>query len=136
MPLRTDWLAQKDECGRLIGEYEGEGETDEEEEDEKAEEGEVGDARLEQTGLVVVVAVERLVLQLATACNADAILLINEDDLEAALPFCNLADAPLLDRAASTVDRLLCSEVDTWLVDRFDPFALFPMVKPGVPPVD
>ena len=62
---------------------------------------------------MVVVAVERLVLQLAAACNAEARLLIREDVLAAA-PFCNFAEAPLLvERAASTVDRLLCNEVET-----------------------
>ena len=90
-------------------------------------------ARLEQTGLVVVVAVERLVLQLAAACNADARLLIRDEVRAAAVPFCSFAEALAVERAASTVDRLLCKEVDTWLVDRLDPFELFPpMVSPVV----
>ena len=89
--------------------------------------------RLEQTGLVVVVAVERLVLQLAAACNAEARLLIREEVLAAAAPFCNLAEALLVERAANTVDRLLCREVDTWLVGKLDPFELFPpIVNPVV----
>lgn len=88
-------------------------------------------ARLEQTGLVVVVAVERLVLQLAAACNAEAKLLIKEDVLAAAVPLCNFAE--LLERAARTVDRLLCKEVETWLVDKLDPLELFPpIVNPVV----
>lgn len=69
-------------------------------------------ARLEQTGLVVVVAVERLVLQLAAACNAEAKLLIKEDVLAAAVPLCNFAEL-LVERVARTVDRLLCKEVET-----------------------
>lgn len=64
-------------------------------------------ARLEQTGLVVVVAVDKLVLQLEAACNADAKLLIKDEVRAAALPFCNFVDEVLVDRAAKTVDRLL-----------------------------
>lgn len=90
-------------------------------------------ARLEQTGLVVVVAVERLVLQQARACSAEARLLINAAlaALAAEMPFCSFAEVLPVERAASTVDRLLCSELETWLVDRLDSFELFPpMVKP------
>ena len=91
-------------------------------------------ARLEQTGLVVVVAVDRLVLQLVrAACNASA-KRIKGENREAAVPFCNLVEELLLvERAAKTVDRLLCREVETWLVDKLDPFGLFPpMVNPVV----
>lgn len=117
----SGWLAQRDVCGGLIGEYE---------DDEEMEETVV--ARLEQTGLVVVVAVERLVLQLAAACNAEAKLLIKEDVLAAAVPLCNFAEL-LVERAARTVDRLLCKEVETWLVDKVDPLELFPpIVNPVV----
>lgn len=70
-------------------------------------------ARLEHTGLVVVVAVDKLVLQLAAACSADARLLIRDDVLAATMPFCNLLLVLLVERAAKTVDRLLCREVET-----------------------
>lgn len=56
---------------------------------------------------------DRLVLQLAAACNADAKLLRREVVRAAAVPFCNLVEALAVERAARTVDRLLCNEVET-----------------------
>lgn len=70
-------------------------------------------ARLEQTGLVVVVAVERLVVQPAVSYKAESSLFTREDVLATAAPFCNFVEALLVERAAKTVDRLLCKEVET-----------------------
>lgn len=88
-------------------------------------------ARLEQTGLVVVVAVAKL----AAACIADTRLLIKDDVLLAEVPFCSFVEALLADRLAKTVDRLLCRDVETWLEGKFDPFEL-PIVRPVLFPVD
>lgn len=121
LPARADggWLAQKDECEGLIGEYE--------EEEEETEDAVV--ARLEQTGLGVVVTVDRLVLQLAAACNAEMKLLIREEVFAAAVPFCSLGEALLAERAARKVDRLVCIGAEMWLVGKLDPLELLPPME-------
>lgn len=86
--------------------------------------------RLEQTGLVVVVAVAKL----AAACIADTSLLNMDDVLLAEVPFCSFVEALLADRLVRTVDRLLCSDVKTWFEGRFDPLEL-PIVRPVPFPV-
>lgn len=103
-------------------------EKEDEDEDEDTEEAVV--ALLEQTGLVVVVAVAKL----AAACIADTRLLIKDDVLVEEVPFCSLVEALLADRPDRSVDLLLCNDVETWLEGKFDPFEL-PMVKPVLFPV-